>query len=129
MCKHEKIIKFMKKYLKHLTLILLSVSSLNVTWANDEGNLLIENLNSCIRMNASNVAKVVTSLEEGAMLITESLCANENSSAANYLARTVEDPSRQNFIDRYHNWVYINKRDIKNFLYKEKLTQNIVNKR
>lgn len=96
--------------------ILISAS----VWANDEKKIT-DKLFICLDKHKVNVAKNIISLEEGAMLITETLCSNESTNLANFMAANREDISRPNYIARYHNEIYIIRRDVRWLLYQEKL--------
>jgi hypothetical protein len=89
-------------------------------WANDEKKIS-DDLFQCLDKHKSNVAKNIVSLEEGALLMIESLCGNEAYTFANFMARTREDNNRPNYIDRFHNELHVVKRDTKLIIYYQKI--------
>lgn len=89
-------------------------------WANDEKKET-DAIFACLDKHKVNVAIKVVSLEEGAMLVTESLCSKESSNLAHFMAANREDVSRPNYIERYQNELYIIRKDIRWLLYQEKL--------
>jgi len=102
-----------------ILLVAIAMMISGSVWANEEK--LTITLISCIDKHKASVAKNVVSLEEGAMLFTESLCGDESTAFANFKARIRGHESRPHFLDRYNSEMYVIKRDIRWVLYQEKL--------
>lgn len=83
-----------------------------------------KNLYSCVSKHIADVARVVPSLEEGALLLTENteLCANESVSLNNYLAKNRTDNIGEvDFLSKFSRYTYIIRRDVKFWIYREKI--------
>ena len=93
------------------------------TFANEAAEW--ENLIACVKKHVKNVAQHIPSLEEGALLLTESveLCGNESTNLNNYLAKNREENlgGPLEWLQKYPKYTYVIKRDVKLMIYLEKI--------
>jgi hypothetical protein len=80
----------------------------------------------CINKYVSDVAKIIPSLEEGALLLTETdqLCSTEAINLKNYLTKNRSDNlGTEDFTKRFQTYSYVVRRDVRYLIYLEKLSQ------